>query len=64
MTEQEMKNWIDKACYEDLLRKWRHAPSGNLFFQGKVGDYYSKVIEKKRAENPCAAVSASKRIGW
>lgn len=64
MTQEEMKSWIDEASYETLLRNWRFSPSGNEFLQGEVGDYYSKVMTKKRDENPAAAVTASKNIGW
>lgn len=50
MNEQEMKAWIDNASYEELFRKWRLAPSGSLFFQGEMGNYYEVVMAKKRKE--------------
>ena len=62
---EEMKEWIDNASYEQLLSKWRTAPSGNPFFQGEIGEYYSKVMAEKRAEVGNAEhVRASKSIGW
>lgn len=65
MTEKEMKKWIDAASYEELLRKWRFAPVGSLFFQGEMGNYYDHVMRKKKAEiGNEAAVRASKNIGW
>ncbi len=65
MTNDEMKKWIDDATYEDLLRKWRTSPSGDAFFQGELGDYYTKVMIRKRSEvGHDAAVRASKNIGW
>ena len=65
MIESEMKDWIDKASYEQLLSKWRSAPAGSPFFQGETGQYYSRVMAKKR-ENVGNAehVRASKSIGW
>ena len=65
MTETEMKEWIDNADYEALLKKWRFAPTGDLFFQGDIGDYYSKVMAKKRDEiSHEEAVKISKALGW
>lgn len=65
MTEQEMKNWIDQASYEDLLARWRFAPAGSPWFAGEMGDYYSKVMLRKRDEiGPNGAVRASKVVGW
>lgn len=64
MTNEQMKEWIDNASYESLLSKWRFAPVGSPWFQGEIGDYYSKAMAVKRSANPNAAVSASKAIGW
>jgi hypothetical protein len=64
MTEKKMMEWIDNATYEQLLKKWRHAPSGDPFFTGKVGSYYSKKIRRKREEvGNSAHIVASKNIG-
>lgn len=62
MTETA-KAWIDAATYTELLRRWRHAPAGDPMFRGDVGHYYLKVMEAKKAEDPGAAVAASKAIG-
>jgi len=65
MTTKEMKAWIDKAPYQALLEKWRFAPIGSPWFQGEIGDYFSKVMSRKKAEiSDAEAVRASKDIGW
>jgi len=65
MNLEEMKNWIDNASYEQLLSRWRHAPSGDPFFQGEIGEYYSMKMKEKREEiGPEGHVTASKAIGW
>lgn len=65
MNEKEMKEWIDNASYEDLLRRWRFAPSGSPFFQGEMGKYYEVIMARKRAEvGDAEHVRASKSIGW
>lgn len=64
MTNEDMKEWIDKASYLELLRRWRFAPAGDPFFQVPIGSYYSKVMaEKKAALGPGEAVAASKAVG-
>lgn len=65
MTEEEMKNWIDSATYEQLLSKWRNAAIGSVWFQGEMGDYYSEKMAEKRANVGNAEhVRTSKNIGW
>lgn len=60
-----MTNWIDRASYEDLLRRWRQEPSGSPWFAGEVGAYYQEVMARKRAEvGDAEHVRASKAIGW
>ncbi len=64
MTE-EQKQWIDNASYEALLSLWRNAPVGSPWFQGEVGDYYTKVMAEKRSEvGGGEHARASKAIGW
>ena len=61
----EQKQWIEDASFEQLLRHWRNAPSGDPIFEGEAGVYYRKTMASKRAEGgPGAAVAASKRVGW
>lgn len=62
-TEELMKEWIDNASYEDLLRRWRNAPAGDPYFQGEMGGYYREVLAKRRSQESDSGVGASKRIG-
>jgi hypothetical protein len=62
--DKKMKEWIDNADYQQLLARWRGAPSGSPWFQGEVGDYYSKVMAEKKAKLPDNGVQASKNVGW
>jgi hypothetical protein len=65
MNVQEMKDWIDKSSYQELLSKWRFDPVGSPWFSGEIGDYYRKIMFKKRNEvGNDASVQASKNIGW
>jgi zona occludens toxin (predicted ATPase) len=60
-----MKKWIDNASYEDLFRKWRFAPTGDLFFQDEMGRYFKKVMLVKRMEvGDREHTRVSKKIGW
>ena len=57
--------WIDGASYEQLLEKWRNAPSGSTWFTGEVGKHFAEVMQAKRAEvGDAGHVAASKAIGW
>ncbi len=65
MTTEEMKIWLDNASYEQLLSKWRFASAGDPYFQGEVGEYYSKIMKEKRdSVSNAEQVAASKSIGW
>ena len=56
---------IDGMSYEDMMRRNRFAPAGDPLFVGECGDYFLKVMSKKREEvGPTAHTAASKRIGW
>jgi len=62
---EEIKRQIDNMSYKSMLLLWRTAPIGHPMFQGEIGEYYSKVMNKKRKEVGNAAhVAASKSIGW
>jgi hypothetical protein len=62
---EEQKEWIDSASYEDLLRHWRLAPTGDPLFQNEVGDYYAEVMKRKRnGMSSEEYTTISKRIGW
>lgn len=65
MNDAEMREWIDNASYEELLRHWRFALGGDPFFRGEVGNYYADVMARKRVEvGDAEHVRASKSIGW
>jgi hypothetical protein len=65
MTQQEMKDWVDNASYDELLSKWRFAPVDDPFFRADTGitDYYSNAMSIKRAATYDNGVAASKRVG-
>lgn len=63
--DPKIKEWIDNASYEELLRKWRFAPIGDPMFIDETGEYYYDVMrEKKNQLSHEEAVQASKNIGW
>lgn len=55
---------IDSLSYEDLLRHWRLAPSGDPWFCGETGAYWAKRMSILRYEEGADHVAASKKIGW
>lgn len=57
------KEHIDELSYEELLRRWRFAPTGNAWFQGETGIYWDKRMVELR-EGGADHSGASKRIGW
>jgi hypothetical protein len=65
MNEREMKQWIKNASYEQLLSRWRFAPTGDPFFQGAMGDYYRNHMMERRAQiGDVEHSKISKRVGW
>jgi len=64
MTESQQQ-WIDNASYQTLLGKWRNDLAGSPWFEGDVGEYFSKVMnEKKDKLSHSEQVRASKNVGW
>ena len=62
---EQLKQWIDNATYEQLLSKWRFHGIGDCMFQGETGKYYSKIMFEKRDQlDHKDQVRASKNIGW
>jgi hypothetical protein len=62
---KENKKYIDNLSYEQLLSRWRSAPSGDLWFQGETGEYWGSAMNKKKEEiRQDEAVRISKDIGW
>lgn len=65
LSEARMKMWIDAASYEELLSRWRHVPSGSVWFQGDMGEYYKrKMAERRDALTHDERVEINKRVGW
>lgn len=65
MVDSKIKEQIDGMDYEEMLRKWRFAPVGDLMLQGANGEYFAQVMKEKRTTaGESAHVSASKNIGW
>lgn len=64
--DANVKEWIDKATYEDLLRRWRFTDIGDPMFVGDTGEYFIKRMKELRAlgARNDIHVTASKRIGW
>jgi hypothetical protein len=64
MTADE-KQWIDNASYQELLRRWRFAPSSDPIIQDKTGAYFQTVLHRRRAElGVDEHVRISKLVGW
>lgn len=59
----ENKKTIDEKSYEDLLRHWRFAASGDLWFQGETGKYWAERMAELKSQG-ADHVQASKTIGW
>ena len=59
----ETKEWIDNASYEELLSRLRFAPPGDMLFQGRTGSYYFEVM-KKKSISVYEHIAISKRMGW
>ena len=58
--DELIKKAIDDMPYEEMVKKWRLAPAGDLLFQGEIGEYFSKVMVEKRSRlNPGEDVSIS-----
>ena len=65
MLTPEQKAKIDAMGHEEMLLLNRFAPVGHPMFAGETGDYFLKVMSRKREEaGGAACVAASKRIGW
>lgn len=60
----ENKATIDGHDITTLLRHWRFAKSGDPWFQGETGEYWSKRMAELRSQDQAAYTSASKAIGW
>ena len=65
MINEKLKEWIDNASYEELLRRWRFAPMDDPMFRMDTGEYYRVIMNKRGSElDACERVAISKRVGW
>lgn len=65
MTNNERKQWIDNATYEELLKLWRHEPMGSPWFTLDIGDYFADKMFSKKDNLPVEQqVEISKRVCW
>lgn len=64
MTPEE-KKWIDEASLYALLKKWRHTPLSDHYFQNEERTHYflARMSKFRLADND-AWVAASKAVGW
>lgn len=62
----ELKRKVDAMSYEEMLRQWRFAKTGDELFEGESGMYVAKRMQELKnapGGNP-RHVAASKKIGW
>ena len=59
------KKNIDNMCYESMLSLWRLSPTGHLYFQSDIGEYFNKVMSEKQSQlEDGEHTRISKAIGW
>ena len=61
---EKLKQWIDNASPEQLLRRWRFGASTDPITQGEVGEYFSKAFAKMQRELGSKFPALSKKVGW
>ena len=44
-----LKKWIDNASYDQLLYKWRYAPSDDPIFDSEIKEYYRKILFERKS---------------
>ena len=58
----DLKTVIDAKSHYELLSRWRFAPVGDEMMQGESGEYWSKRMDEKKAEDSGQAVANSKAL--
>lgn len=63
---EENKAHIDSLSYEELLRHYRFAETGDPWFQKEIGAYWLKRMQELRSQpnGDAIHIAASKSIGW
>jgi len=66
MIDPKVKEFVETASYESMLRLVRYAPVGTEFFtmDDETFAYWNEQFAAKRAATGDNGVSASKAIGW
>jgi len=66
MINKKVKDFVEKASYEEMLSRQRFAPIGDPFFQmdDDTWVYWKLQFNIKREATGDNGVSASKAIGW
>jgi hypothetical protein len=63
--DKKIKEWIDSASYEELLRKWRFALAGDKYFFGEAIVYYQQAMRQRKVEvGEAEHGRISKKLGW
>jgi len=60
----ENKKHIDNLDYNSLLYGWRHAPVGDIWFEGETGIYWGERMRELRDRPETDHVAISQSIGW
>ena len=59
------KEKILNMSYQAMLSLWRFSPIGHPYFQGEIGEYFSKIMKEKDALlDKGEHAKISKAIGW
>ncbi len=65
MLNQKIKDEIDNMSYDDMLRRWRFSPVGDIMFAGEEGEYFEETFrERNKKLGDKGHCKASKRVGW
>ena len=65
MNTSELKEWISKATYKELLLKNRFGSSQDPIFHDELGKLFMETLRKRKEElTNEEQVSISKEIGW
>ena len=59
----ENKAHIDSLSHYQLLERWRFAPTGDPWFQGDTGVYWSLRMSELSKKDPAQAIRNSKDMG-
>jgi hypothetical protein len=58
--DERLRAMIDAMTREEMCRKWRFAPPGDVMFEGQLGAYFQRRLKKLGGFTP----EISKKIGY